>query len=136
MPFRSLSVKPVKRAPFGTIAGDEHFAVECQDALTRFDAVAVGADLFGHAVFVLVKDQQQRTAFLGNDDVPELVECHRNHRTDLFIAQDTLNAKAFLDLESLALIRLLLGDHIDVAIPGNGIAELAEGGRRYPKADR
>ena len=123
----------VQRRAFRPVAGDKHFAIECQNSVARFDLVTVGADVFRDAVTITIENQQQRAAFLRQDDVPELVERHRDHRADLFVTENALDAKTLLDLKAFSLFGLGGRDDIFITVPRDGVAKLSETTGRSPQ---
>ncbi len=63
-PISVLVLQSIEGGTIGSIGGYKDVAVESQYALAILDLVAVRLDFVRHAVFVAVKDQQQRTASL------------------------------------------------------------------------
>ena len=90
--------------------------------------------MFGNPVFVAIKDQHQRAAFLRQDDVAEFIERHRNDAANLIVAQDALDSKALLNLKAFGLLGLLLGNNVLVAVPRHRVAKDSELGRRLPES--
>ena len=91
LPFLVQFGEAVKARSIGPFTSDEHIAVEGQNSLAILDFVAVRLDLVRDAVVIAVIDQQQRTPFLGGEDVPEFVEGHGDQRAGLFAGEDLLD---------------------------------------------
>jgi len=96
-----LVPQAIQAVPFRSHRHDVYVAIEWQDALHILHLVAVAPHFVHNLVVVRVHHQKQPRAFPRENHMPELVECHRQHRTCLLGVNHPLhrkvprNAKAF-----------------------------------------